>query len=128
MPANPMGRAGFTLIELMIVIAILSILAAIAIPNYYSYTCKAKQGEAKDFLGVMGRCEEAYFIEYNTYSTSKESIGFETRGKPHYSYSIVSADNSSFKAQANANHNGRPDKWVMDNNFILKNETNACLK
>lgn len=122
------GRQGFTLIELMVAVAIISLLAAIAIPNYYNFICKAKQSEAKDFLGVMARCQEAYFIEYNTFSGSKDKIGFETRGIPYYTYKIVLADHTCFDAKASAYFSGKLDNWVIDETMIPNNESNACRK
>ena len=44
---------GFTLIELMIVVAIVGILAAIAVPNYFNYLAKSQQAEAKTNLGAI---------------------------------------------------------------------------
>jgi type IV pilus assembly protein PilA len=58
---------GFTLIELMIVVAIIGILAAIAIPNFLKYQAKSKQSEAKMNLGAIGTSAEAYHAEKDTY-------------------------------------------------------------
>jgi len=57
------SEKGFTLIELMIVVAIIGILAAIAIPNFLSYQKKAKTSEAKTNLGAIRTCEESYRAE-----------------------------------------------------------------
>src|SRR3972149_2154319 len=58
---------GFTLIELMIVVAILGILAAIAIPNFMRFQAKSKQSEAKTNLGAVGTTAEAWRTEVDTY-------------------------------------------------------------
>ncbi|MEK6713510.1 MAG: prepilin-type N-terminal cleavage/methylation domain-containing protein, partial [Nitrospirota bacterium] len=58
---------GFTLIELMIVVAILGILAAIAIPNFMRFQAKSKQSEAKTNLGAIGTTAEAWRTENDTY-------------------------------------------------------------
>ena len=63
------NKKGFTLIELMIVVAIIGILAAIAIPNFLKYQAKSKQSEAKVNLKAIFTSEQSYFAEKNTYDT-----------------------------------------------------------
>ena len=60
-------RGGFTLIELMIVVAIIGILAAIAIPNFLRFQLKAKSSEGKANLAAIRTAEESFFAEYGTY-------------------------------------------------------------
>ena len=78
--------SGFTLIELMIVVAIIGILAAIAIPNFLKFQCKAKQSEAKTNLAGIFTAEKAFFGEYNTYSTDLISVNWIPDGSPVYIY------------------------------------------
>lgn len=58
---------GFTLIELMIVVAILAIISAIAIPAYTGYITTAKLTEAQNNLAALRLAEEEFFLENNTY-------------------------------------------------------------
>jgi type IV pilus assembly protein PilA len=66
------NRKGFTLVELMIVVAIIGILAAIAIPNFLNFRLKAKTSEAKSNLGAIRSTEVAYYAEWSTW------VGAET--------------------------------------------------
>src|SRR5437660_10425600 len=61
------GQKGFTLIELMIVVAIIGILAAIAIPNFLQYQMKSRQSEAKTNLGAIQTSEVAFQAEKGCY-------------------------------------------------------------
>ncbi len=83
-------QEGFTLIELMIVVAIIGLLAAIAIPNFMQYQAKSKQSEAKGNLAGIYTSEVAYFGDANTYDPNFNTIGFvvASTGSQRYSYSI----------------------------------------
>jgi type IV pilus assembly protein PilA len=61
------ARKGFTLIELMIVVAIIGILAAIAIPNFLRFQLKSKTSEGKVNLAAIRTAEESYLAEFGTY-------------------------------------------------------------
>jgi type IV pilus assembly protein PilA len=66
MMMNDLGnRKGFTLVELMIVVAIIGILAAIAIPSFLNFRLKAKASEAKSNLGAIRTTEVAYYAEWS---------------------------------------------------------------
>lgn len=61
--------AGFTLIEVMITVAIIAIIAAVALPNYFDYVTRSRLVEAKTNLADMRTRLEQYFLDNRTYPT-----------------------------------------------------------
>jgi len=61
-------RQGFTLIELMIVVAIIGVLAVVAIPAFSAYVYRSKAAEATTFLGEIKQRQEAYRAEFGRYA------------------------------------------------------------
>ncbi len=79
----------FTLIELMIVVAIIGILAAIAIPNFLKFQARSKQSEVKANMKALFTAQKAYYQEKDTYSDLVNTIGFFPERGNRYSYSLV---------------------------------------
>jgi type IV pilus assembly protein PilA len=83
-------RGGFTLIELMIVVAIIGILAAIAIPNFLRFQLKAKSSEGKTNLAAIRTAEESYFAEYGAYVSADPSPAtIDNNSKTEFSHAVA---------------------------------------
>ena len=77
-PAHRRAR-GFTLIEMMIVVAVVAILAAIALPSYQSYIRKARRVDAKNAVLDMASRQERFFSINNKYSLTPADVGMASR-------------------------------------------------
>jgi type IV pilus assembly protein PilA len=80
------SRRGFTLIELMIVVAIIGILTAIAVPNFLKLQGRAKQSEAKAHLKALFQAEKAFFQGHDRYSNLILEVGFLPERGNRYEY------------------------------------------
>lgn len=87
-------RRGFTLIELMIVVAIIGILAAIAIPNFVKFQARSKQSEAKTNLKAVFTAQKAYYGEKDKYLERADVIGFEPEKGNRYRYELGATSNT----------------------------------
>ena len=79
---------GFTLIEVTIVLVISGILAAIALPSFLNQASKAKQVEAKMYLGTINRAQQGYMLERARFADSVNELGITLHNSSNYSYSI----------------------------------------
>jgi type IV pilus assembly protein PilA len=68
---------GFTLVELMVVVAIIGLLSSVAIPNFKKYQAKSKISEAKLQLSSLYTAETAFFSDYNIYGACLRYMGFD---------------------------------------------------
>ena len=90
-----MKRTGFSLIELMVVVAIIAFLAMIAVPNFNRFLAKAKRAEAYMNLNSIYAAEKAYYAEHGKYSdilNGEGGIGWKPEGKTCYTYGFAGAE------------------------------------
>jgi type IV pilus assembly protein PilA len=124
---------GFTLIELMIVVAIIGILAAIAIPNFVKFQCRSKQGEARTNLKAAYVAEDAYRGRNGQYhslgqaaitDTGPNDMGFNLLGKLRYTYTLT--NNATVPPTFDGAAAGKTgidmsgDTWSIDENNHLE--------
>lgn len=94
--------SGITLIELMIVVVIVSILAAIAFPNYQEFTARAKRNEAKAALLRLAINQERFYLNNNSFTLNLAELGFGSAitETGYYQIEVTAADTSNFTASA----------------------------
>lgn len=91
--------AGFTLIEVMITVAIIGILAAVAIPAYTDYVTRGKIPEATSALGSMRVQMEQYYQDNRNYGSDNEKCGIATPAAGNFTYTCTEAaadDNQTY--------------------------------
>ena len=102
-------RQGFTLIELMVSVAIIGILVGIAVPSYSSYIQKSRRTSATTALLDLASREAKYYSTHNAYTTSMTELGYASAGpiaipddtSNYYSLSVAYySDTTGFTATA----------------------------
>ena len=86
---------GFTLVELLVVIVIIGILTAVALPNFMNQSAKAKQSEAKQYISAINRAQAYRRSESSSFASNFEQLaigtmtGTGTSSTTNYSYSMT---------------------------------------
>jgi len=102
---------GITLIELMIVVVVIGILAAIAYPNYQEFSARAKRNEARAALLQLATNQERFYLNNNSFTQDLTALGFSTSPTwttetGYYTIQVTAADPSNFTATATYLHGG----------------------
>ncbi|MGI9334449.1 MAG: type IV pilin protein, partial [Gammaproteobacteria bacterium] len=115
MPRRSLYRQhGITLFELMIVVVIVGIIAAVGYPSYQGYTRQAKRSDAQAALTRMAAQQERWYADNNTYTDNATDLGYCNNNAPsnegYWTISVVAAntDNTRFAVQA------VPSSWGAD--------------
>jgi type IV pilus assembly protein PilA len=118
-------QRGFTLVELMIVVAIIGILAAIAIPNFSKFQARAKQSEAKANLKGIYTAKHAAYGETDTFKcltagggTGDGFCGWSTSASTRYSYRVGGSEVANSVVTSTDQ-----DGCTVDNTVTPNNET-----
>jgi type IV pilus assembly protein PilA len=100
---NNKSEKGFTLVELLVVIIIIGILSAIAIPNFLNQAAKAKQTEAKQNIGMINRVQSIYRTQNNQFAGSFDLLAIGTLAGTtgntttnNYSYTLSATTESAY--------------------------------
>ena len=127
---DSLGRAGkgFSLIELMIVVAIIGILASIAIPNFLFLKCKAKRSEAYALIGALKMFQNAYFQETGNFICDKSQLkpmGYDYSAQQYTTISLECIGNSDYLVDivsVNPGPRGKYDKVSSFQNGMIWHE------
>lgn len=85
---------GFTLIEMLIVVAIVAILAAIAYPAYQNYIHRTRRADGKELAMRIASAEERFFTNFNRYSSDLGAVGVNSTSEKLYYTAEVTLDNA----------------------------------
>jgi|SRR6478672_2765763 len=111
---------GFTILEFLVVIVIIGVLAAIAIPSFLNCRNISKDSEARIYVGSMNKGQQAYFREKDTFANSIEKLrlGIKTQ-TANYQYSIQTTPTAAFSYGVALKHTKNSIKSFVGAVFLV---------
>lgn len=137
---------GFSLVELMAAVAVMSILVSLALPRFRAFIARSRMAEAKANLGIIATLEQSYLVEYHQYtplatvgggacsgSATKNVLGFRLVNctDARYQYDATASGGASFTAFANNNGTEiypgctQDDHWSINQERFLNHNESA---
>jgi type IV pilus assembly protein PilE len=125
---NQGRKNGFTLVEMLIVMIIIAILSAVAVPGYNRHVARARQGQAQQALVSLRQYEEMFRFQNGTYTNvmaNLTALGYGS-GTTLYAVAVTAAAANTFTAAATGNIDGDAtvDQWTIDELGNLQNPVN----
>lgn len=126
------NQKGFTLIELMIVVAIIGILATMGVPQFQKFQARARQAEARTSLSGIYQAMKAFQAEWNRYYGDFNAIGYNADGRLIYDAGFATSGDgvpehpvSAYRTPSNNSRLGAICQGVQEGNST--NNTSTCV-
>ncbi len=126
---SQMGQKGFTLVELMIVVAIIGILSAVAVPNFKRYQAKSKTSEAKIQLAAAYTAEQAFYGDFGIYHNCFQYMGYDPSNEVNNRYFAVgitqtaAVDAVAYSTAVNSGLNATNCSRTLAGNNLVTSDT-----
>ena len=134
---NTRNDSGFTLVELMVVVAIIGLLSAVAIPNFKKYQARAKTSEAKLQLSAAYTAEQSFYSDYTIYHVCLRYMGFDPSGEAaqrYYSIGFTTTapaiDSNAYSSATNSGLNSggyvAGTSVTLNGQAVIQNASGGC--
>jgi len=119
-------QSGFTLVELMVVVAIIGLLSAVAIPNFQKYQARSKTSEAKLQLAAIYTAEASFYSDFSIYANCLRYMGYDPSpeiSSRYYTTGFNTTANIDASAFASAVNSGLTSAECLQNQSPGENTT-----
>lgn len=97
---RPTRQTGYSLMELLVTVALVTVVTSIALPSYRNHVTRSHRGDAMTALLKIANAQEKFYLQNNTYTTSLNDLDIAGTDNGYYSLSIPNADVNVFSATA----------------------------